>query len=50
MVLARYLARRDDQQVAADLGLTVKQMRDILARARVALRDEIDRARTGGPR
>ena len=36
VVLARYLARRDDQQVAADLGLTVKQVRDILARARAA--------------
>jgi RNA polymerase sigma-70 factor (ECF subfamily) len=50
VVLARYLARSDDRQVAADLGLTVKQVRDILARARAALRDEIDRARTGGPR
>jgi RNA polymerase sigma-70 factor, ECF subfamily len=50
IVLARYLARCDDQQVAADLGLTVKQVRDILARARAAVRDELDRARTDGPR
>jgi RNA polymerase sigma-70 factor (ECF subfamily) len=49
-VLARSLARCDDQQVAADLGLTVKQVRDILARARAAVRDELDRARTDGPR
>jgi DNA-directed RNA polymerase specialized sigma24 family protein len=48
--LARHLARCDDQQVAADLGLTVKQVRDILARARAAARDELDRARTDGPR
>jgi DNA-directed RNA polymerase specialized sigma24 family protein len=50
VVLARHLARCDDQQVAADLGLTVKQVRDILARARAAARDELDRARTDGPR
>jgi len=50
VVIARYLARRDDQQVAADLGLTVTQVRDILARARAAVRDELDRARADGPR
>jgi RNA polymerase sigma-70 factor (ECF subfamily) len=50
VVLARFLARRGDQQVAADLGLTVKQLRDILARARAAVRDELDRVRTDGPR
>ena len=50
VVVARYLARRGDRQVAADLGLTVKQVRDILARARAAVRDELDQARTDGPR
>lgn len=50
VVLARFLMRRDDQQVAADLGLTVKQLRDILARARAAVRDELDRVRTDGSR
>lgn len=50
VVLARCLARRDDQQVAADLGLTVKQLRDILARARAAVRDELDRGRTDSSR
>jgi len=50
VVLAHYLARRDNQQVATDLGLTVKQVRDILARARAAVRDELDRAWTDGPR
>src|SRR6266700_1707454 len=50
VVMARYLARCDDQRVAADLGLTVKQVRDILARARAATRDELDQARTDGPR
>ncbi|HXT87720.1 MAG TPA: hypothetical protein VN714_00525 [Trebonia sp.] len=50
VVLARDLARCADQQVAADLGLTVKQVRDILARARAAVRDELDRARTDRPR
>jgi RNA polymerase sigma-70 factor, ECF subfamily len=50
VILARYLARCDDQQAAADLGLTVKQVRDILARARAAVRDELDQARTAGPR
>jgi len=50
VVLARHLVRCDNQQAAADLGLTVKQVRDILARARAAVRDELDRARTDGPR
>ena len=49
-VLARYPARRGDQQVAADSGLTVEEVRDILARARAAVRDELDQARTDGPR
>lgn len=35
----------DDAQVAAGLGLTVEQERDILARARAALRDRLDAAR-----
>ncbi len=47
---ARYLAGGDDQQAAADLGLTVKQVRDILARARAAVRDELDQAAADGPR
>jgi RNA polymerase sigma-70 factor (ECF subfamily) len=50
VVLVRYLARGDDPQVAADLGLTVDQVRDILARARAAVRDRLDRIRTDGPR
>jgi RNA polymerase sigma-70 factor (ECF subfamily) len=50
VVLARNRAPRSDQQVAADLGLTVKEVRDILARARAAVRDELDRARTDRPR
>ena len=49
VVVARYLAHRADQQVAADLGLTVKEVLDILARARAAVRDELDRARAGRP-
>jgi DNA-directed RNA polymerase specialized sigma24 family protein len=48
--LVRYLARGDDPQVAADLGLTVAQVHDILARARAAVRDQLDRARTDGSR
>jgi len=50
VVLARYLARGDDPQVAADLGLTVPQVHDILARARAAVRDQLDRTQTDGPR
>lgn len=50
VVLARGLARGDDRQVAAQLSLTLEQERDILARARAAVRDRLDRARTGGPR
>ena len=50
VVLVRYLARGDDPQVAADLGLTVAQVHDILARARAAVRDQLDRARTDGSR
>jgi hypothetical protein len=34
----------DDAAVAAGLGLTVAQERDILTRARAALRDAVDRA------
>ena len=50
VVLARYLARGDDSHVAADLGLTVAQVRDILARARAAVRDQLDAAETKGSR
>jgi RNA polymerase sigma-70 factor, ECF subfamily len=40
-----------DSSVAAELGLTVEQERDILARARAALRDKLDGAlRKAGPR
>ncbi|HKN52980.1 MAG TPA: hypothetical protein VJX66_10790 [Amycolatopsis sp.] len=48
VLLAR--AHGDDHQVADELGLTVEQERDILARARAAVRDRLDRARIGGPR
>jgi RNA polymerase sigma-70 factor, ECF subfamily len=34
----------DDARVAAELGLTVAQERDILARARAAVRDRLDGA------
>lgn len=50
VVTARDVRRRDDQQVAADLDLTIEQERAILARARAALRDWLDRTRTDGPR
>jgi RNA polymerase sigma-70 factor, ECF subfamily len=50
LVVARHRARRGNRQVAADLGFTMEQVRDLLARARAAVRDELDRARTGGPR
>jgi RNA polymerase sigma-70 factor (ECF subfamily) len=43
-------AHADDHQVADELGLTVEQERDILARARAAVRDRLDRARIGRPR
>jgi RNA polymerase sigma-70 factor (ECF subfamily) len=43
-------AQGDDQQVAAELGLTVAQERDVLTRARAAVRDRLDRARIGGRR
>jgi RNA polymerase sigma-70 factor, ECF subfamily len=32
----------DDRHVAAELGLTLEQERDVLARARAALRDRLD--------
>jgi RNA polymerase sigma-70 factor (ECF subfamily) len=43
----RVLLRRDrdgvdDPDVAAELGLTLEQERDVLARARAALRDRLD--------
>ena len=34
----------DDARVAAELGLTVEQERDVLARARAAVRDRLDDA------
>jgi RNA polymerase sigma-70 factor (ECF subfamily) len=49
VVTERDVARRDDQQVADDLGLTLGQERDILARARAAVRDRLDRTRADGP-
>jgi DNA-directed RNA polymerase specialized sigma24 family protein len=39
-----------DQQVADDLGLTLGQERDILARTRAAVRGQLNRTHTGGPR
>jgi RNA polymerase sigma-70 factor (ECF subfamily) len=50
VVAARAAAAGDDRRVAGDLGLTVKQERDLLARARAAVRDQLDRARADGPR
>jgi RNA polymerase sigma-70 factor (ECF subfamily) len=43
-------AHGDDQRVADELGLTVEQERDILARARATVRDRLDRTRIGGRR
>jgi DNA-directed RNA polymerase specialized sigma24 family protein len=50
VVMAHAAARGGDEQVAKDFGLSLDQVRDILARARAAVRDGLDRARTGGPR
>jgi RNA polymerase sigma-70 factor (ECF subfamily) len=50
VVAARAAANGDDQQAAGDPGLTVKQERDMLARARAAVRDQLDRTRLGGSR
>jgi RNA polymerase sigma-70 factor (ECF subfamily) len=50
VVAARAAAAGDDRRVAGDLGLTVKQERDLLARARATVRDQLDRARADGPR
>jgi RNA polymerase sigma-70 factor, ECF subfamily len=50
VVAARAAAGGGDRQAAADLGLTVKQERDILARARAAVRDQLDQAAADGPR
>lgn len=49
VVIAHDVAHRDDQQVADDLDLTLDQERDILARARAAVRDRLDRAWADGP-
>jgi RNA polymerase sigma-70 factor, ECF subfamily len=50
VLIARGLAGGDDRQVAAQFGLTLRQERDILARARSAVRDRLERARMGGGR
>ena len=50
VVAARAAAGGDDQRAAADLGLTARQERDILARARAAVRDQLDQARPDGSR
>ena len=50
VVAARAAAGGDDQQAARELGLTVRQERDLLARARAAVRDRLDQARTEGSR
>jgi RNA polymerase sigma-70 factor (ECF subfamily) len=42
-------ATRDDRAVAAETGLTVAQERDILTRARAAVRDALDRAQLPPP-
>jgi RNA polymerase sigma-70 factor (ECF subfamily) len=42
VVLRRDRDGLDDADVAAELGLTVEQVRDVLARARAALRDRLD--------
>jgi RNA polymerase sigma-70 factor, ECF subfamily len=47
VVLAHDGAGRDDQQVADEFELTGAEVRDILARARAALRDRLDRTWTG---
>ena len=45
VLLRRDVEGLDDAQVAAELGLTVEQERDILDRARAALRDRLDPGR-----
>jgi RNA polymerase sigma-70 factor (ECF subfamily) len=50
VLIARVVARGDDQQVADELDLTLDQVRDILARARAAVRDRLDRILTDGPK
>jgi RNA polymerase sigma-70 factor, ECF subfamily len=42
VVLRRDRDGVDDADVAAELGLTLEQERDVLARARAALRDRLD--------
>jgi RNA polymerase sigma-70 factor, ECF subfamily len=48
VLMAHDVEARDDRQIADDLDLTVDQERDILTRARAAVRDQLDRAWTGG--
>jgi RNA polymerase sigma-70 factor, ECF subfamily len=50
VVAARAAAAGDDQRAATGLGLTDRQERDILARARAAVRDQLDQARPDGSR
>ena len=50
VLIARGLAAGDDRRVAAQFGLTLRQERDILARARAAVHDRLDGIRTGGRR
>ena len=42
VLLRRDAAGEDDRRVAAELGLTVEQERDVLARARAAVRNRLD--------
>jgi RNA polymerase sigma-70 factor, ECF subfamily len=50
VLLRRDVAGEDDRRVAAELGLTAEQERDVLARARAALRARLDAgAPTDGP-
>jgi RNA polymerase sigma-70 factor (ECF subfamily) len=46
VITAHDVEHRDEQRVADDLDLTGGQDRDILARARAAVRDELDHAQT----
>ena len=48
VVAERAAAAGDDQRAAGHLGLTVRQERDLLARARAGVRDQLDRARADG--
>jgi RNA polymerase sigma-70 factor, ECF subfamily len=50
LVTAHDVTGRADQQLADELGLTLEQERDLLARARAAVRDQLERMQTDDPR